>query len=95
MRRIVGHGLAGGLQRQMRPVQRLQRISAVAPGVEGEAEAEPLPQSPRPARGRPVYRLRGEVAAETAVGAGWFVVAWVLVTYQVHRARTTGDDDYA
>jgi hypothetical protein len=37
----------------------------------------------------------GELAAEVAVGAGWFVVAWVLVTYQVHRARTTGDDDYA
>jgi hypothetical protein len=37
----------------------------------------------------------GQLAVEVAVGVGWFVIAWALVTLQVRRARSTGDDDYA
>lgn len=36
-----------------------------------------------------------ELAAEVAVGAGWAVIAWLVVTVQVRRARASGHDDFA
>lgn len=36
-----------------------------------------------------------EFLLEVAVGAGWLAVAWVLVGVQAHRARLTGNDNYA
>jgi ABC-2 type transport system permease protein len=35
------------------------------------------------------------LAAETAVGAGWLAVAWILIRLQVHRARSSGHDDFS
>ena len=37
----------------------------------------------------------GQLGAEVVVGAGWLAVAWILVRIQVHRARTSGHDDFS
>jgi hypothetical protein len=35
-----------------------------------------------------------QLGAEVVVGAGWLVVAWILIRVQAHRARTSGHDDF-
>jgi ABC-2 type transport system permease protein len=36
-----------------------------------------------------------QLGAELLVGAGWLVVAWILVRVQVHRAHVHGHDDFS
>jgi ABC-type multidrug transport system permease subunit len=36
-----------------------------------------------------------DLLAEVTVGAGWLLVAWLIVVVQVRRARASGHDDFA
>ncbi|WP_405587685.1 ABC transporter permease [Streptomyces sp. NBC_01190] len=61
----------------------LRPLGWVLPGTHGLAAARALEA------GGPWF---GQVAAEAGVGAGWCLVAWVVITGQLSRIRRSGHD---